>query len=277
MFAVVARVAVIIPTFNRRALVGEAVRSVCAQSCSDYELIVVDDGSEDGTAEALRDEFGGRLRVIHTENRGVSAARNTGVAASQGELLAFLDSDDLWHPEKLAAQLQYLDAHPDIQICQTEEVWVRRGVRVNPCRHHRKPEGDIFVASLRLCLVSPSAVMMRRPLFEAMGGFDEALPACEDYDLWLRIAHRFPLGLVPRALVTKRGGHEDQLSRRHWGMDRFRIAALVKVLEEPLRGEQRRAAVEVLKQKCAIIAAGAQKRGRWEEAGRYRALAARYE
>ena len=267
-------VSVIIPTFNRRAMVCEAVASVCAQHGGDFEIVVVDDGSTDGTADALSNEFDSRCRVLRSENRGVSAARNLGVARSTGELLSFLDSDDLWLPEKLAAQIAFFQTHPTAQICQTEEIWVRNGVRVNPCKHHRKPSGDIFESSLRLCLVSPSAVMLRRELFERAGGFDEGLPACEDYDLWLRIACVAPVWLIERALVIKRGGHSDQLSRQFWGMDRFRVAALTRLLAAgSLRSDQRDAVLRVLAEKCAILAHGAARRGRHDEAERYNRLA----
>jgi len=268
-------VSVIIPTFNRCGFVREAVASVCAQRGVAFEIIVVDDGSTDGTAAALRSEFGDRVRLITIANRGVAAARNHGVAASRGALIAFLDSDDLWMSEKLRAQLRFFAEHPEAQICQTQEIWIRNGVRVNPCAHHRKPSGDIFEPSLRRCLVSPSAVMMRRRLFERVGGFDEALPVCEDYDLWLRTARTTPVWLIDRALVLKRGGHPDQLSRRYWGMDRFRVAVLQRLLTETqLTPEQRHAALGVLTEKCAILAQGAARRGREAEAAAYQSLPA---
>lgn len=270
-------VSVVIPTFNRRDLVCEAVASVCAQTGAGFELVVVDDGSTDGTAAALRSAFGARVRVVETSNLGVSAARNTGVAASRGDWVAFLDSDDLWLEGKLSAQVAFLREHPDFRICQTEEVWVRNGARVNPCAHHRKPAGDIFAASLRLCLVSPSAVLLHRSLFDRVGGFDASLPACEDYDLWLRIARTEPVGLLERPLVVKRGGHADQLSQRFWGMDRFRVAALSRLLAEGgLTGAQHTATLAVLKEKCAILSYGAARRGREDEAERYTALAAAF-
>ncbi len=196
-------VSVVIPTFNRRTLVREAVASVCAQRDVACEIIVVDDGSSDGTAAALREEFGIRIRVLDSANRGVAAARNLGVAASSGDLIAFLDSDDLWLSDKLAAQVAFFISHADAEICQTEEIWMRNGVRVNPCAHQRKPSGDIFEPSLRVCLISSSAVVLRRSLFERVGGFDESLPACEDYDLWLRILRDTPVWLIDRPLVIK--------------------------------------------------------------------------
>lgn len=267
-------VSVVIPTYNRRALVGEAVASVRAQRHVAVEIVVVDDGSSDGTAAALTSAFGDTIRVVCTENRGVAAARNRGVAATRGDWIAFLDSDDLWLPEKIAAQLTFFTLRPDADICQTQEIWVRNGVRLNPCAHHRKPSGDIFAPSLHRCLVSPSAVMMRRRLYERAGGFDESLPACEDYDLWLRIARHTPVWVVDRPLVIKRGGHVDQLSRRFWGMDRFRAAALAQLLADGSLAQKHRAmAAAVLAEKCRILAHGAARRGRHDEAERYRLLA----
>lgn len=259
-------------------MVQEAVASACAQTGVDVDIVVVDDGSTDGTADALRAAFGDRIRVLVTPPRGVAAARNAGVAASRADRIAFLDSDDLWRPRKLAAQLAWLAAHPGVRICQTQEIWIRGGVRVNPCAHHHKPAGDIFAASLQRCLVSPSAVLLDRQLFERVGGFDVSLPACEDYDLWLRIARTEPVGLVDAPLVIRRAGHPDQLSRRYWGMDRFRVAALARLLAEGrLSAGQRAAALAVLKARCAILAAGAARRGRHEEAGHYLRLAAAFE
>lgn len=270
------RVSVVIPTRDRRSLVVEAVESVLAQRVPPGEVIVVDDGSSDGTAAAL-DRFGAAVRTVRQEPRGVSAARNHGARLARGEWLAFLDSDDLWKPDKLGAQLAYHEREPSVRISQTEEIWIRRGVRVNPCRHHAKPAGDVFVASLSRCLVSPSAVLIDRALFEEAGGFDESLPVCEDYDLWLRISLRVPIGLVREPLVIKRGGHDDQLSRRYWGMDRFRVASIAGLLSSAPMSEARRAAAAgVLAEKCAILAAGALRRGRDEEAERYRSMARCY-
>ncbi|MDJ0875222.1 MAG: glycosyltransferase, partial [Desulfobacterales bacterium] len=194
----------IIPTYNRGWILEEAVDSVLAQTYTDFELIVVDDGSTDDT-RALLQPFGQRIAYVHQDNQGVSAARNTGLRLARGELIALLDSDDLWKPAKLARQVAFFHAQPEAQICQTEEVWIRRGRRVNPKNRHRKASGWIFEPSLALCLVSPSAVMLRRGLMDAMGGFDVSLPACEDYDLWLRISLRCPIHLIEDALVVKRG------------------------------------------------------------------------
>jgi GT2 family glycosyltransferase len=270
-------VSVVIPTSNRCGFVREAVASANAQCAAESEIIVIDDGSTDRTAAALEEEFGADIRLFSTPNRGVAAARNFGVAVSRGELIAFLDSDDLWLRGKLRAQTAFFAEHPQAEICQTEEIWIRNGVRVNPCAHHRKPSGDIFEPSLRLCLVSPSAVMLRRELFERVGGFNERLPVCEDYDLWLRIARDTPVWLIDRPLIIKRGGHADQLSRRFWGMDRFRVAALTRLLEQgELTPTQRQATLGVLTEKCAILAKGAARRGRHAEAEAYWLLPDRF-
>jgi len=269
-------VSVIIPTFNRWPMLGEAVNSVLAQSFDDFELIVVDDGSSDDTAAELA-KFGSRLRVVRTERRGVSAARNHGVGRAQGHYIAFLDSDDLWKPSKLASQARFMAQHPEIQICQTEEIWIRNGVRVNPKAVHRKPSGDIFRPSLDLCLVSPSAVMMTRQLFQELGGFDETFPVCEDYDLWLRVAVDWQVVLLPEPLVIKRGGHADQLSRSLWGLDRYRVMALQKLLRSGLGGTRRSAALEVLRRKVGVLANGARKRGKMREAEDFEAVLAQFE
>jgi glycosyltransferase involved in cell wall biosynthesis len=266
---------VIIPTYNRWPLVAEAVDSVLAQSFQDIEIIVVDDGSTDGTTNRLA-KFDGRLRLFTTTRRGVAAARNFGVSQAQGCYVAFLDSDDLWLPGKLETQIAFLDRHPEIQICQTDEIWVRNGVRVNPKAMHRKPSGDIFVRSLDLCLISPSAVMMTRELFQRIGGFDESFPVCEDYDLWLRVTSVYSVPLIPEALVVKRGGHADQLSRSLWGMDRYRVLALQKILRSGLDGVRRTAARDVLRRKVLILAQGARKRGKEQEAQDYEATLAEF-
>jgi glycosyltransferase involved in cell wall biosynthesis len=262
-------VSVIIPTYNRAGLVQQALASVKGQTCQDFEIVVVDDGGTDGTFEVL--SACREIRVLrHPSRRGVSAARNTGIKAARGKWLAFLDSDDLWLPDKLARQISWLEGAPELLICQTDETWVRRGVRVNKPASHRKVGGRIFLPSLARCMISPSAVMLHRRLFADHGAFDETLPAAEDYDLWLRLTWRYDVGLVDEPLIIKRGGHPDQLSAQ-WGLDRFRIRALLKLLAEPdLPGPYARAARQTLALKCAIFAQGCDKRGKHEEAAFYR-------
>jgi glycosyltransferase involved in cell wall biosynthesis len=269
-------VSVIIPTHNRGWILREAIDSVLAQDYADYELIVVDDGSTDNTREIL-EACGRDITVVQQSNRGVSAARNRGIAASRGQLIAFLDSDDLWLTQKLSRQVDFFKSNPAALICQTEETWVRNGVRVNPKRRHQKLAGMIFEPSLALCLVSPSAVMIRKTLFEAVGRFDERLPACEDYDLWLRVSCRYPVYLIDEPLIIKRGGHADQLSRAA-GLDRYRIQALRNLIEAGRLSEsQKLAAIKTLQQKSTIYAGGCRKRGRQTEADYYAQLAEKYQ
>jgi glycosyltransferase involved in cell wall biosynthesis len=269
------QVSVIIPTYNRGWIIKEAIDSVLAQDYTEFELIVVDDGSTDHTADVL-DSYRNVIKVLSQKNKGVSAARNRGIAEASGKFIAFLDSDDLWLSQKLSAQIEFFTQTPDALICQTEEVWIRNGLIVNPKKRHKKPSGMIFEPSLALCLVSPSAVMIRRSLLEIVGNFDETLPACEDYDLWLRISCRFPVYRIDTPLIIKRGGHEDQLSAS-FGLDRFRIKAIKKIIESGfLSKRQYAAAVKTLKEKCNIYAAGCRKRGRIDEANYYVKLADKY-
>ena len=267
-------VSVVIPTYNRAPMIGQALESVLSQSYRDFELIVVDDGSTDGTA-VLLDRYQPALTVLSQPHRGVAAARNAGISASSGKYIAFLDSDDFWLPAKLAVQVEFLKCSTGVEICQTNEIWMRNGRRVNPKLKHRKPSGDVFRRSLDLCLISPSAVMMTRELFDSVGGFDESFVVCEDYDLWLRIALGHPVYLIEEALVTKRGGHADQLSRSVWGMDRFRALSLIKLLRTGLDGEKRQWALAALREKVDILAAGAKKRGKQENAAGWENIWAR--
>jgi glycosyltransferase involved in cell wall biosynthesis len=262
----VTEVCVIIPTFNRAQKVARAIASALSQSFNDFELIVVDDGSTDETAEALS-QFKDRIAIIrHSKNLGVSAARNSGIKASRSPLIAFLDSDDYWMPEKLETQVRYFRENPDAVACQTEEIWVRNGVRVNPWNKHLKPSGDIFERSLKLCVVSPSAVMIKRSIFDEVGLFDEDFPVCEDYDLWLRIGCRYPIHLINKYMLVKEGGHADQLSSMLKGMDRFRIKAMAKLLGEGCLDETQTMQVhQELEKKCLIYGNGCIKRDKTEE------------
>lgn len=263
-------VSVIIPTFNRGHKVPRAISSVLYQSFTDYEIIVVDDGSDDKTVDYLAQFHHHLTHLSHPKNLGVSAARNTGIRASRSPLIAFLDSDDYWLPGKLSVQTEFFFKNTEAAVCQTEEIWIRKGQRVNPRKRHLKPSGDIFEPSLKLCLVSPSAVMVKRSVLNEVGLFDEGLPACEDYDLWLRISCRYPVYLIEERLVVKEGGGQDQLSFRYKGMDRFRIEALVKLIKSSVLNErQLKAALEELSLKSRIYGNGCLKRGKTEEGEYY--------
>lgn len=269
-------VSVIIPTHNRADVLGRAVASVLAQTWTDFELIVVDDGSTDHTAAVLAEFDDPRLTGMHQENKGVSAARNLGIRASSGRFIALLDSDDSWLPDKLARQLAFM-RESGMEISQTDEIWIRDGARVNPCRKHAKLAGWFLERSLELCLISPSCVLFSRALWEELGPFDERLPACEDYSLWLRVGLRYPVGLIPEALTIKTGGHADQLSRRIIGLDLYRIYAMLDLLQTmDMTAEQRVLVVAALRQRVRLYAQGCIKYGKDEEALRVRELAAVY-
>jgi len=270
-------ISVIIPVYNRREKLERALVSVFEQTFSDFECIVVDDGSTDDCAELplLRERH---LRFIRLPVRsGVSAARNIGVRHAQGTWIAFLDSDDEWFPEKLRRQHEYINRYPTYRILQTRELWIRRGVRVNPPKTHLKREGDLFFVSLERCMITPSSVMLRKDLFEETGGFNESLPACEDYDLWLRITSRFPVGLVDEPLMVRYGGHDDQLSATVPILDRFRIRSMLDLLEKRvLTPEQTEACTKQLLKKTRIIASGYKKRGKRKLYERYHAIEQRF-
>lgn len=253
---------VIIPSFNRYESLKKAIDSVLEQTFRDFQIIVIDDGSTDKTPVII-DEYGNKIIYIKQKNSGVSSARNTGIINSDSQYIAFLDSDDIWLQNKLSLQHSFIMKNPDIHILQTEETWIRNGRRVNPMIKHKKKEGRIFIDSLELCMISPSSVVMDRNLFEKYGLFDEKLPVCEDYDLWLRITCREYVGLINKEMLKKYGGHESQLSRCYWGMDRFRVYSILNLLKnqgdaiEPL---YRTKAIEIAQKKCRILLKGADKR-----------------
>ena len=275
-------ISVIIPTYNRASFIGEAIRSVLNQdyfkrraAAHRLELLVIDDGSDDDTAEGVR-SFGDRVAYHRFPHRGVSPARNAGLELARGEFIAFLDSDDLWKKKKISIQMEFMEANPEAVACYTEEVWMRRGEHLNPREKHRKHTGWIFDKVLPLCLLSLSSCLFRKKVFEELGCFDEELPACEDYDFSIRLAHKFPLYLIPKPLIIKRGGHQDQLSHQFWGMDRFRVRALEKALSLDLTAEEKRLVREEIIRKSRILVTGFEKRGKRAEARKYRELIKKY-
>lgn len=275
-------ISVIIPTYNRAGFLKEAISSVLDQDyfsnntkAAKWELMVIDDGSVDNTREVV-DSMGVKLGYHYQEHKGVSAARNLGLSLAQGEFIAYLDSDDLWKKEKLSMQMNFMQSHPEAVVCCTEEIWIRRGVLVNPKKRHNKFSGWVFEKFLPLCLLSLSSALFRRQVFSEIGNFDEDLPACEDYDLALRLAHRHPVHFLPEPLIIKRGGHSDQLSKKYWGMDRFRVKSLEKVLQLDLSPYQEELVKQELEKKCRILIGGFSKRKNQTEVDRYREILQKY-
>ena len=262
-------VSVIIPTHNREKFISECVQSVLAQTLPAREIIIVDDGSTDATYNILRDlGFNSLstkktvLRYFFQQNRGVSSARNLGIKEARSEYIALLDSDDLWLKSKLDRQVSaFQNDTQSSRLCHTDEIWIRNGVRVNQHKKHKKHGGNVFQSCLKLCCISPSSTMMHRSVFEDFGFFDEDLPACEDYDFWLRYSAKEDVNFIDEPLIIKKGGHSDQLSGAHWGMDRFRIYSIEKILEEhDLKLVYKIEAIREIILKLEILINGSQKR-----------------
>ncbi len=256
-------ISVVIPVYNRPIELLRAVDSVINQTIPVNEIIIIDDGSDDDTVKtilSLQQQNPAIIKVITQSNQGVSAARNRGIKIAQGDWIAFLDSDDEWLPNKVDAFLKHINQHADCQLFHSDEIWIRNGVRVNAMKKHKKRGGMIFNHCLPLCVISPSASILHKALFKKVGLFDESLPACEDYDLWLRLCHNTPVCFSEEPLIKKYGGHDDQLSAKYWGMDRFRIKALNSLLKQNVLSKQdQNDAAAMLCKKTKILLKGAKK------------------
>lgn len=264
-------VSVIIPTYNRKDFLKKAVASVLNQTYPFFEIIVVDDGSDDGTAEMFTQQDL-KLVYLRQENRGPAAARNRGIMAARHEFIAFLDSDDRFVEKKLEMQIRSMQKKESYLISHTQEIWYRSGRLLNQKAKHAKQNGNIFNQSLNLCAVGMSTVMVNRKIFERYGLFDEEYPCCEDYEFWLRVSPEQEFLLIDAPLTVKNGGRDDQISRIYRiGMDRFRIQAIVKLLKGGggLTESQHDAAVKELERKCLIYGRGCLKHGRTKEGNYY--------
>ncbi len=265
-------VSVIIPVYNRQQTIRLAIDSVLNQSYKADEIIVVDDGSTDRTNSVIK-EYRNKIKIITLpKNSGVSRSRNEGIKHAGNELIAFLDSDDEWQRDKLKNQIDYLRVHPFYEILQSEEIWIRNGRRVNPCKHHKKHEGWIWEKSLQRCIISPSSVLVRKALLQRYNLFNEDMPVCEDYDLWLKISRYHPVGLEPVFSIIKYGGHEDQLSRRYPAMDRYRVMTLMHLLKNESDEKFGQSIISILTKKLQILIKGHEKRKRFKEAEGYKEI-----
>ncbi len=235
------RISVIIPTYNRITWLQEAIDSVLAQTFRDLELIVVDDGSTDDTGEALARRYGERLRYVYQANQGESVARNHGAQLAKGSLLAFLDSDDVWLPDKLAAQVAYIDAHPQAGAVYCQAWSMDASGKLNP----RYPYGHGLTGenfNLRRILtggysLSGSAVLVRRMAFEQLGGFDASITYGEDLDFCLKLFLKgCSPGFLARPLIKLRthGGSQSLALNRARSEDQLRdhVRIYANVLEQ---------------------------------------------
>ena len=254
-------ISVVIPTFNRLIYLERAIKSVLNQTISVNEIIIVDDGSDDGTSEFVHSNYP-NIKYIFQSNSGVSAARNTGIKAASSNWIAFLDSDDAWVTNKIQKQITELELNPEMNFCHSNEIWIRNGKEIKQKNTHKKFGGFIFNKCLDKCRISPSTVICRKSLLIKLNGFDEDLAICEDYDLWLRITSNNPVIYIEKPLIIKYGGHQDQLSRNSEGIESYHIKSLEKLLKQDFPSEHRIAMENMLINKLKIYANGAKKRGR---------------
>ncbi|GIR79360.1 MAG: glycosyl transferase [Alphaproteobacteria bacterium] len=255
------KISVVIPTLNRINTLQRALDSVINQTYKPAEIIVVDNGSSDGTLKFLREQYP-KITIL-TENKiGVSSARNKGIKKSINQWIALLDSDDAWHPRKLEIQTSMLDsALKEYNLIHTDEVWFRNNKHINQMKKHKKQGGYIFERCLSLCCISPSSVLFKKNILDKVGLFDESLPVCEDYDMWLKICSSEEVLFAQDKLTYKYGGHKDQLSKSYWGMDRFRIKSIENIIKNfDLSYKQKKQAKKELIKKLKIIINGAFKR-----------------
>ena len=260
------KISVVIPTFNRISLVARAIDSVLKQSLNPYEIIVVDDGSDDGTSEMIQNKYKS-IKLIQQQNNGVSAARNNGIKHAKGDWIGLLDSDDEWTEKKLENQVDRLIKTPEYDFCHTNEIWIRNGVRVNQRKKHEKYGGYIFDKCLDICRISPSSVLFRKNILDHVGWFDDQLPVCEDYDLWLRITAEYRILFIDDPLIIKYGGHDDQLSHSVESIEFFRIMSLENLLEKSeLSRDNRILSIQMIIKKYNIYLNGLVKRKKQGEA-----------
>jgi glycosyltransferase involved in cell wall biosynthesis len=263
-------VSIVLPTFNRRPFLGQAVESVVNQTFKEWELLVVDDGSDDDSWKTIQKFNDPRIYYLYQRNQGVSCARNTGIQFSHFPWICFLDSDDQWETNKLQRQLEVLERHPKYQVVYTDETWIRKGRRVNPRKIHRKYQGWIYHRCLPLCIISPSSILLHRSILQQVGLFDVSFPVCEDYEMWLRISSRHPILFLEEPLIIKVGGHADQLSQSLWGLDRYRVQAMIKSYSSgDLTPQLATWTARQIAEKARILASGFTNRKKWAEAGEF--------
>jgi len=273
---------VIIPVYNRRDLLKEALDSLDSQRFKDFQVIIADDGSTDGsdeTAESwLKTHRGHLLRLKHSGFPGL--VRNRAVDLAEGEWIAFLDSDDLWKPEKLQRQLEEIRREPEIRLWHCREIWQRGTQIVSQKKQKHRRRGDLFEDALKKCIIGPSTVLIRRDFWNQTGGFRDDMEIAEDYELWLRMTALEPVGYLDEPLIIKRAGDWDQLSEKYGQIEIFRMRGLAALVESQWfsrhASEQIQSlAVQELIRKYDIYARGCRKRGKEQEAAHYEALSSK--
>ena len=267
------KISVVIPTFNRCNFVLRAVTSVVNQTVNVDEIILVDNASTDNTKKVVKKVFP-FVKYLREERKGVSFARNAGIRASKNKWVAMLDSDDEWSRRKIEIFREYYDKSKNGEkIWHSNEIWIRNGKHLNQKIRHKKKGGNIFEECLGMCCISPSSALIHRDIFVSHGLFDETLEVCEDYDFWLRLSSKEQVGFIEENLVIKYGGHSDQLSKKFWGMDRFRIISLINLAKNVSLDENQKELVrQELILKLKILITGAEKRGNFEIMKQYQPI-----
>jgi glycosyltransferase involved in cell wall biosynthesis len=256
-----ALVDIVIPAFNRPQLLEEAIASIRAQSFCNWRLFIVDDATPTALPETLKHNDA-RITLLRLQkNHGPAYARNYGAERGSAPLIAFLDSDDLWHPEKLSKALQAFERDPTLQWWHSNELWLRDGKPAKQKAIHQKQGGQFFERALERCLISPSAVVLRRSFFSAEKGFAPAFRLCEDYELWLRLLLLSPVGYSEEPLTIKRAGDWPQLSSAR-ELDRYRVLAMHRVWR--LKGRWmpanwQSALLKECEKRCELLLQGARK------------------
>jgi len=262
-------VTTVIPTYNRPEATIRSLKTVLEQTHTVSEIIVVNDASTDSTIEVLKDfqsthQIPNLCIIDLPKNLGVSGARNAGITQASHEWIAFLDSDDEWHKDKIKIQLESLKK-TNLLISHTDETWMRAGKVVNKKKHHKKYGGHVYTQSVDMCFIGPSTSIIHKSILDDIGLFDEDLKVCEDYDLWLRVTAKYPVDFVDQELIIKHGGHDDQLSTAFHSMDFWRLKALKKQLTNPLlNAEQIEKTKSVFELKKKNLIFGCKKHGNLE-------------
>ena len=262
------KISVVIPSYNRKELLKRSINSVNNQTIKPFEIIVVDDGSFDGTEAMVKTNYD-FIKFIKQKNNGVSAARNVGIKVSSGEWICFLDSDDEWKNDKLEKQIIAMKSNPGYKFFHSNEIWVKNGKRINQKKKHKKYGGDIFDKCLDMCRISPSSVLIDKTIFDDVGIFNENLVICEDYELWLRICDKYSVFFINEPLIIKYGGHQGQLSYSVDSIEYHRIKALEYLMSSNLKEKNKDHAIKMLISKITIYLNGLIKRGKKHEIALY--------
>ena len=261
-------VSVIIHTYNNEKFIAETVESVLNQTYKDYEIIVVDDGSVDGTRDALM-PYMQKIRYHYKENGGIASAKNAGIGLSQAEFVAFLDHDDLWVPDKLQLQMEHFNENPQIGLVYAKYTSFRDGKELRT-----KPEkgysGWIFKELLSKSFIQTSTVVVKRECLDAVGPYDETFSLGDEYDMFLRIAQKFQCGFVDKGLTRYRV-HDTNASNNDFLFDNENLGVYKKIYNNftDLDGVEKKILRKRIARYSMKVAEGLYSQGKLEESKEY--------